>query len=66
VAFCPKNVLALANGKVVVDKQENCIGCRLCEMRCPDFAIEIHDVIDAADDSPEVSKMDFSIPPEVQ
>nr|WP_329737719.1 4Fe-4S binding protein [Clostridium phoceensis] len=22
---------------------ENCIGCRLCEMRCPDFAIEVEE-----------------------
>jgi NAD-dependent dihydropyrimidine dehydrogenase PreA subunit len=22
---------------------DNCIGCRLCEMLCPDFAIEVED-----------------------
>ena len=23
---------------------EKCIGCRLCELRCPDFAIEVKDL----------------------
>ena len=65
VAFCPKNVLALANGKVVAEKPGDCVGCRLCEMRCPDFAIEVHEKGPKADGSPDASKMDFSVPPEV-
>jgi len=43
VAFCPKKVLALQNGKVVVVNPEDCIGCRLCELRCPDIAIDVQD-----------------------
>jgi len=40
VEFCPKNVLKIAeDGKVIVDKQEDCTSCTLCELRCPDFAI---------------------------
>ena len=39
VAFCPKQVLKLQDGKAVVDNESNCIKCRLCEYRCPDFAI---------------------------
>jgi len=39
VAFCPKKVLALKDGKAVVANEQNCIKCRLCEYRCPDFAI---------------------------
>lgn len=42
VAFCPKKVLTLdATDKVVAEHPETCICCRLCELRCPDLAIEI-------------------------
>ncbi|MDX9785711.1 MAG: 4Fe-4S binding protein [Desulfobacterales bacterium] len=42
VAFCPKQVLALdENEKVTAQRPEACICCRLCELRCPDLAIEI-------------------------
>ncbi|MCP4691676.1 MAG: ferredoxin family protein [Desulfobacterales bacterium] len=42
VAFCPKDVLELdRKDKVVAVKAEECICCKLCEWRCPDFAIEI-------------------------
>jgi 2-oxoglutarate ferredoxin oxidoreductase subunit delta len=42
VEFCPKNVLALdASDKVVAERPEDCICCKLCELRCPDLAIEI-------------------------
>lgn len=42
VEFCPKNVLELDE----VDKAEaartgDCIACKLCELRCPDLAIEV-------------------------
>ncbi len=42
VHFCPKNVLALDEmDKVFAARPEDCIACKLCEIRCPDFAIEI-------------------------
>ena len=42
VEFCPVNVLELdESGKSVVVRLEDCTCCRLCELRCPDLAIEI-------------------------
>lgn len=42
VEFCPKEVLVLADdGKVKVEDPDKCIACGLCEMRCPDIAIEL-------------------------
>ena len=40
VEFCPKKVLELSElEKVVVAREQDCIKCKHCEMRCPDFAI---------------------------
>lgn len=39
VAFCPKGVLNLKDGKVNIDDLDSCIQCGLCELRCPDYAI---------------------------
>ena len=41
VAFCPKQILTMEKGKVVVIKPESCTGCQLCEIYCPDFAIKV-------------------------
>jgi 2-oxoglutarate ferredoxin oxidoreductase subunit delta len=42
VEFCPKNVLELDEAdRAVAVRLTDCICCRLCEMRCPDLAIEI-------------------------
>lgn len=42
VHFCPKDVLALDEmDKVFAARPEDCIACKLCEIRCPDLAIEI-------------------------
>lgn len=42
VRFCPKHVLELdEQGKVMVTHPEDCIGCKLCEMRCPDLSISV-------------------------
>lgn len=40
-AFCPKQVLALEGGKVVIANAEACVFCGQCEQRCPDYAIYI-------------------------
>ncbi len=64
VSFCPKKVLTLWNGKVMAERPHDCIGCRLCELRCPDFAIEIREV--RPDAQPEEDAViDYSVPPEV-
>lgn len=42
VAFCPKGVLELDQAdKAVAARIEDCVCCRLCELRCPDLAIVI-------------------------
>ncbi|MGE4561128.1 MAG: ferredoxin family protein [Desulfobulbus sp.] len=42
IAFCPKKIiLADRNGKPLVGEPDKCIGCRFCEMHCPDFAITV-------------------------
>jgi len=50
VHFCPKQVLELdKEEKVVAVRPEDCICCKLCEIRCPDLAIEI--ILDEGDDN---------------
>jgi len=39
VQYCPKKVLEVHRGKVVIARPEDCTKCGLCEMRCPDYAI---------------------------
>ncbi len=42
VALCPKKVLELdEKDKVFAARSKDCIACKLCEIRCPDLAIEI-------------------------
>lgn len=42
IEFCPKNVLEIdESDRAVAVRLEDCICCRLCEMRCPDLAIDI-------------------------
>jgi 2-oxoglutarate ferredoxin oxidoreductase subunit delta len=42
VAFCPKSVLGMdEQDKAVAVTLEACIACRLCELRCPDLAVEV-------------------------
>ncbi len=50
VHFCPKQVLELdPKEKAVVVRPEDCICCMLCELRCPDLAIEV--LTDQGDDN---------------
>ena len=42
VALCPKKVLELdGSDKAVAIRPADCICCRMCELRCPDLAIEV-------------------------
>ena len=42
IEFCPKGVLELdTQDKAVPVRNEDCVVCRLCEMLCPDLAIDI-------------------------
>ncbi len=41
IAFCQPAVLLPGRGAPVVDNLEDCTLCMLCELRCPDFAIEV-------------------------
>jgi 2-oxoglutarate ferredoxin oxidoreductase subunit delta len=71
-AFCPFKVIEMdEEGAPRVADLEKCKGCRLCELRCPDFAIRVktdevrsRDVPDAADSenstSSESETEDFS------
>ncbi len=44
IAFCPKNVFNRdKEGKPVIEKPDDCIGCHFCELHCPDFAITIQE-----------------------
>jgi len=43
VSFCPKQVLGLEQGRIVILKENDCIYCKMCELRCPDFAIYIEE-----------------------
>lgn len=48
-AFCLKSVLAVSElGKIQVVNKEACIGCGQCELRCPDYAIFVDRVKEAA------------------
>ncbi len=43
VEICPVQVFAKENGKVIVKKPSECIGCRACEVQCPEECIKIKD-----------------------
>jgi 2-oxoglutarate ferredoxin oxidoreductase subunit delta len=41
-AFCPKGVIEKdEKGAPAIKHPDTCIGCRFCELHCPDFAITI-------------------------
>lgn len=41
VEFCPREVLEMGDDAPVIKDVARCIGCLLCEMHCPDFAISV-------------------------
>lgn len=42
IAFCPQKIISAdKNGRPVMDDADRCVGCRFCEIHCPDFAITI-------------------------
>ena len=48
--FCPKKVLVITelNKAAIAEGKENdCIKCGQCEMRCPDYAIFMDKAVDA-------------------
>lgn len=43
-AFCPRGVIVRdATGAPLIANPERCIGCRFCELHCPDFAISVEE-----------------------
>ncbi len=45
MAFCPKGVfVAGPTGCSEVTDSDKCIGCRFCEIHCPDFAITVQEI----------------------
>jgi len=46
IDFCPKEVLYKnEKGYPEVKDETKCTKCKLCELRCPDFAIEIKEEV---------------------
>lgn len=41
IEFCPQKVFDSDNGLPNPVRQEVCTGCRLCELRCPDYAVKV-------------------------
>ena len=45
LTLCPKNVFTPdIEGKPVSEHADACIGCKICEMHCPEFALKVEDV----------------------
>ncbi|MDD5331315.1 MAG: 4Fe-4S ferredoxin [Candidatus Nanoarchaeia archaeon] len=41
--ICPTQVFEKVNGKIVVKRPQDCIGCRACEANAPEGAITVVD-----------------------
>jgi 2-oxoglutarate ferredoxin oxidoreductase subunit delta len=45
VEFCPGKVFSKENPQIpIIAHLEGCTVCRMCEMRCPDYAISVEEV----------------------
>lgn len=54
IHFCPKDVLEFdRHGKAQAARPEDCIACKLCELRCPDLAIQIIEEQEGENEKPE-------------
>ncbi len=52
VKYCPTQVLELdRQDKVVAARKEDCTCCKMCELRCPDLAIEVFSKKQESDDN---------------
>lgn len=43
VEFCPTRVFEMDGFLAKIVRPEACIKCMLCELRCPDFAVKVHE-----------------------
>ena len=44
IALCPKGVYVAGDfGNPIIKNPSDCIQCMQCELRCPDFAIEVEE-----------------------
>ncbi len=43
IETCPVNVFDESDGKIIVKNPDQCIGCRACEVQCPEDAIKVKD-----------------------
>jgi 2-oxoglutarate ferredoxin oxidoreductase subunit delta len=42
ISFCPVNLFdEEIDGTPIPSRVDKCTGCKLCELRCPDFAIKV-------------------------
>jgi 2-oxoglutarate ferredoxin oxidoreductase subunit delta len=42
MAFCPQQIIkADKTGRPEIRDTDHCVGCRFCEIHCPDFAITV-------------------------
>jgi len=41
VDFCPTNALHMSGEYAAIRDLDACTGCQLCDLRCPDFAIQV-------------------------
>jgi 2-oxoglutarate ferredoxin oxidoreductase subunit delta len=44
ISFCPKKVIGKnEDGSPFIERPDECIGCRFCELHCPDFAFTVRE-----------------------